>query len=73
MGDRGRVVVPAPLRKRAGMAAGDPLVFVESDQGLLLLTRQQLRTRVKHDFRGLSLVEELLAERRAEAGREAPE
>ena len=71
MGDRGRVVVPAPLRKRAGMAAGDPLVFVESEQGLLLLTRQQLRDRVRHDFRGLNLVEELLSERRLEAEREA--
>ena len=73
MGDRGRVVVPALLRKRAGMAAGDPLVFVESEQGLLLLTREQLRARVKQDFRGLNLVEELLAERRVEAEYEAPE
>ena len=71
MGDRGRVVVPAPLRKRAGMAAGDPLVFVESEQGLLLLTREQLRIRVNRDFGGLNLVEELLAERRAEAERES--
>lgn len=73
MGDRGRVVVPAPLRRRAGMSAGDPLVFVESDHGLLLLTRQQLRNRVQHDFRGLNLVEELLSERLLEAEREASE
>ena len=55
------------------MSAGDPLVFVESDHGLLLLTRQQLRNRVQHDFRGLNLVEELLSERLLEAEREASE
>ena len=42
MGDRGRLVVPAELRDRAGLREGRPLVFLETPDGLLLLTREQL-------------------------------
>jgi hypothetical protein len=47
-----------------GLRAGDPLVLVESPSGLVLLTREQLKARVREDLRGLSLVDELLDERR---------
>ena len=67
MGDRGRLVVPAGLRERLGLQAGDPLVLVESPAGLVLLTREQLKTRVRDDLRGPSLVDELLEERRRAA------
>ena len=67
MGDRGRLVVPAELRERAGMREGCPLVLVETDAGVVLLTRDQLKARVRADLAGLDLVEELLAERRAES------
>jgi len=67
MGDRGRLVVPAELRQRAGLAEGTPLTMVESERGLLLLTRAQLTTLVRSDLAGLDLVGELLADRRAEA------
>ena len=67
MGDRGRIVVPAAVRERAGLAAGTPMVLVESPEGLALLTRQQLLTRVRRDLEGLDLVGELLADRRRSA------
>ncbi len=70
MGDRGRIVVPAEVRERAGLSEGTPLVMVESDDGLVLMTREQLKARVRADLAGLSLVEELLADRRAAAGGE---
>jgi hypothetical protein len=41
--------------------------MLETDGGLVLLTREQLRERVRADLAGLDLVGELLAERRAEA------
>ena len=36
MGDRGRLVIPAGLRKRAGLAKGTVLIFVETPAGLVL-------------------------------------
>jgi len=69
MGDRGRLVVPAEVRERAGLTEGSPLVFVETDAGLVLLTREQVKARVRADLSGVDLVDQLLADRRqASAG-----
>lgn len=70
VGDRGRIVVPAEVRERAGLAAGTPLVLLETDVGLVLLTRHQLRARVRDELSGLDLVGELLASRRESAAQE---
>ena len=70
MGDRGRIVVPADVRLRAGLDEGTPMVLVEADDGLVLLTREQLRARVRQNLAGLDLVGELLTERRLDASRE---
>lgn len=43
------------------------LVMLETPGGLVLLTRDQLRERVRADLTGLDLVADLLAERRREA------
>jgi bifunctional DNA-binding transcriptional regulator/antitoxin component of YhaV-PrlF toxin-antitoxin module len=67
MGDRGRLVIPAELRERAGLAEGVPLILLEAQHGLVLLTRSQLQELVRADLAGLDLVGELLAERRAES------
>jgi len=67
MGDRGRLVIPAELRERAGLDEGTTLVVVESEHGLALLTRPQLLEQVRRDLAGLDLVGELLAQRRLEA------
>lgn len=70
MGDRGRLVIPAELRERAGLGEGTPLILLEAPAGLVLLTRAQLQELVRADLAGLDLVGELLAERRAEAAAE---
>ena len=67
MGDRGRLVVPAELRERAGLHEGRPVVLVESPQGLLLLTREQLRDLVRSGLEGKDLVSQLLADRHSAA------
>jgi hypothetical protein len=46
------------------------MVLVETDGGLVLLTRSQLRARVKAELAGLDLVGQLLDERRAAAASE---
>lgn len=70
MGDRGRIVIPAEVRARAGLAEDTPLVLFETSAGLVLFTRAQLRDRVRADLAGLDLVGELLAERRSDAATE---
>ncbi len=66
-GDRGRLVIPAELRERAGLAEGTVLILFPTPAGLVLLTRPQLQELVRADLAGLDLVGELLAGRRAEA------
>lgn len=70
VGDRGRIVVPAEVRERAGLTEGTPLILLETPNGLVLLTREQLRDRVRQELEGVDLVAELTAERRAAAERE---
>lgn len=70
MGDRGRLVVPAELRERAGLVVGTTLVMLDTPSGIVVLTRDQLRQRVRDDLAGADLVGELLAERRAAASKE---
>ena len=67
LGDRGRLVIPIEVRERVGLVEGTPVVLLETSAGLVLLTREQLRDRVRADLAGLDLVGDLLAERRAEA------
>lgn len=70
VGNRGRVVVPAEVRERAGLVEGTPLVLLDTPTGIVLLTRDQLRDRVRAELAGLDLVGELLAERRSAAASE---
>lgn len=70
MGDRGRLVVPSDLRERARLHAGTPLLLVETEAGLVLLTREQAKARVSADLAGRDLVDELLADRRRAAADE---
>ena len=70
MGDRGRLVIPADLRERAGLTEGTALILLETPTGLVLLTRPQLQELVRADLAGLDLVNELLSERRADTAAE---
>lgn len=73
MGDRGRVVIPVELREKMNLHTGSPLLFVETPDGVILATRSQVRELVRRRLKGPSLVEELLAERRAQASIESGE
>ena len=70
MGDRGRFVIPAELRERAGMSEGSALVLIETPRGVVMLSREQLKDLVRTDLAGLDLVDELLADRRRQAAAE---
>ena len=70
VGDRGRIVVPAEVREQAGLEEGTPLVLLDTPHGLVLMSRAQLRARVREELDGLDLVGELLADRRRAAEQE---
>ena len=67
MGDRGRLVVPAELRERLNLAPGTPLVLFETSAGVVLCTREQLKSLVRERLADRDLVAELIADRRREA------
>jgi AbrB family looped-hinge helix DNA binding protein len=70
--ENGRVVIPAAFRKRLGIRAGDELVLRIEDDELRISTLRRNIARAqrlvsKHVKRGVSLVDELIAERRRAA------
>lgn len=70
LGARGRVVIPASLRKRLGWQEGDKLVAALSDKGTIEIAcfdteLKRMRGILKDKQR--SLADELLKERRLEA------
>lgn len=76
LGERGRLVLPAAIRKRLGLRAGEYLNLTVGSDGDLQLSslRQVVReSRGKYGTRAphRSLVDELIAERRSEARRES--
>ena len=71
----GRVVIPAEYRRALGLREGDSIVVLLDDGELRILTRAEAIRRAReivmtHTKGTGSMVEELLAERRAEAARE---
>ena len=70
VGDRGRLVVPAEVREHAGLISGTELILLDTPDGLVLLTREQLKQRVRSELDDVDLVTQLLDERRAVAERE---
>jgi len=70
VGDTGRVVLPAEVRSRHDLVPGTALVVIDAPGGVALLTREQLRDRVRVELAGLDLVGDLLADRRSAAERQ---
>lgn len=73
----GRVVIPAPFRRALGLEEGQAVLLVleEKDGAVRLLTREAALKRAqdivsRYVPAGVSLSEELIQERRAEAARE---
>ncbi len=75
LGESGRIVLPAAMRKELGLKAGDRLT-ISNDQGAIrILSRKMALESIREDIirqRGslAGLLDEFLVERREEAGRE---
>ncbi len=71
----GRVLIPAEYRKALGVKPGDQVIVVLEDNAVRLLTREQAIKEAQEIVGGfvasdVSLVDELLLERREAAARE---
>jgi AbrB family looped-hinge helix DNA binding protein len=67
----GRIVIPAEVRKRLGLEVGTDLVMTVEDDHVTLMNAKAARRRPRQLVRryvkpGVSLSEELMAERRKE-------
>ena len=75
VGPQGRIVIPAHIREALDIRPGQDLIARVEDGRLVLETREQILARVRDTFAnvpsGVSLVDELIAERRKEARGEA--
>ncbi len=72
LGPQGRIAIPANLRRSLGINPGDGLVaWVDGDR-LILRRREAIEEELWNLFGGVpgSMTDELIAERRDEAGRE---
>jgi AbrB family looped-hinge helix DNA binding protein len=78
IGAQGRVVIPAELRRELEVEPGETLMADVESKRLVLESREQILERLRAELRaakrpGFSAVDELIAERREEAPREAAE
>jgi AbrB family looped-hinge helix DNA binding protein len=75
IGQGGRIVIPAAFRKALGLRKGSTVVLSLQIGDLRITTREQALRRIQDHVRrlvppGVSLVDELIRERREEAKRE---
>jgi AbrB family looped-hinge helix DNA binding protein len=73
--ENGRIVIPAAFRRAMGLKGGEVVTIRMDEEGLHIQSRTQAIKRAqamvrKYVPKGVSLVDELIAERRREAGRE---
>lgn len=75
LGEDGRVVIPAALRKEIGLHPGDTIVIESDGDSLLLRSYERVLREVQEAFApyrvpGTHATDELVAERRADAAAE---
>ena len=73
VGPKGRVVIPAGIRRRLGIEEGSELVALIEGEAVVLVPRSAIKSRLRSMFTdvGSSMREELIDERRAEAVHES--
>jgi len=68
VGPKGRVVIPAAIRKRLGIGQGTRLTVLVDGEAVVLVPRTAVEHRLRSIFKGVpvSMSDELIEERRAE-------
>lgn len=72
VGPEGRVLIPAEVRRAAGLEPGTSVVLRIEGEQVVLTPCEAIKRRLRQMFAGIegSMAEELMAERRAEAARD---
>lgn len=72
VGPKGRVVIPAEIRRQLGIDTGTRLAVLIDDEAVVLVPREAIERRLHALFKGVpvSMAAELRKERQAEAARE---
>ena len=77
LGPQGRIVVPAELRRELGLGEGTEMAIRSDGRRLILEPRAEVLRRLRRRFAkvpdGISLADELAADRQEEARRETEE
>jgi AbrB family looped-hinge helix DNA binding protein len=78
LNNEGRLVIPAVCRKQVGLQPGQQVLLKVTPDGLLVYTPEQSLKQLQNWLSsavpsGVSVVDELIAERRAEVAKEANE
>jgi AbrB family looped-hinge helix DNA binding protein len=77
LGERGRLVLPSPVRRELGLERGDRLLLSVEDGAVRLVSAQEVARRchglLADKYPGRSLADELIVERREETRREGDE
>ncbi len=73
VGPKGRLVIPVQIRRRLGIEQGTRLAVLVDDDAVVLVPRSAIERRLHAIFRGVpvSMADELIGERRAEAAADA--
>jgi AbrB family looped-hinge helix DNA binding protein len=73
VGPKGRVVIPAEIRRELDLREGSELVALVEGAAVVLVPRSAIRSRLRSMFADVptSMREELIADRRAAAAAEA--
>jgi AbrB family looped-hinge helix DNA binding protein len=72
VGPKGRVVIPAAIRKRLGIEQGTRLAVLVDGDAVVLVPRTAVEDRLHSIFKGVpaSMADDVIEERRAEAAAE---
>jgi AbrB family looped-hinge helix DNA binding protein len=73
VGPKGRVVIPAEIRRELDIREGSELVALVEGEAVVLVPRSAIKSRLRSIFAGVevSMRDELIGERRADASRDA--
>ncbi|MEO8246414.1 MAG: AbrB/MazE/SpoVT family DNA-binding domain-containing protein [Chloroflexota bacterium] len=73
VGPKGRIVIPADIRRRLGIGEGSELVALVEGEAVVLVPRAAIKSRLRSIFADTrtSMRQELIGERRAAAARES--
>lgn len=75
VGPKGRIVIPAEIRRELGIREGSELVALVEGAAVVLVPRGAIKARLRSMFADVasSMRDELIADRRAAAARETAE